>query len=80
MELIIDIDEDDYEYMKNGYVPSTFNTFSVIKNGTPLDDTLDKIRAEINQYNRKPSHYPVDMISIETVLQIIDKYKAESEE
>lgn len=38
MKLIIDIDKDDYEYMKNGYVPSTFKTFSVIKNGTPIPD------------------------------------------
>lgn len=36
MKLIIDIDKDDYEYMKNGYVPSTFNIFSIIKNGTLL--------------------------------------------
>ncbi len=41
----------------------------------PIDDVLDKIRTEIEQYNRKPSHYPVDMIKIETVLQIIDKHK-----
>jgi len=38
MKLIIDIDENDYENMKNGYVPSTFNTFSAIKNGTPIPD------------------------------------------
>lgn len=44
-------------------------------------DTLDKIRAEIMQYNRRPSHYPCDMISIGTVLQIIDKYmKSEGKE
>ena len=36
MRLLIDIDKNDYEKMKNGYVPSTFNLFYVIKNGTPL--------------------------------------------
>jgi len=36
MKLIIDIDKNDYENMKNGYVPSTFNLFYVIKNGIPL--------------------------------------------
>ena len=41
---------------------------------------LEQIRAEIEQYNRKPSHYPVNTISIETVLQIIDKYKEEQTE
>lgn len=42
-------------------------------------DVLDNIKAEIEQHNRKPSHYPIDMISIETVLQIIDKYRERSE-
>ena len=41
---------------------------------------IEKIRAEIEQYNRQPSNYPVDKINIGTVLQIIDKYtKGESE-
>ena len=40
-----------------------------------LNAVLDKIQTEIYQYNRNPAHYPVDMINIETVLQIIDKYK-----
>lgn len=30
MKLIIDIDENDYEYMKNGYVPHSFNMFMEI--------------------------------------------------
>ena len=38
---------------------------------------LDKIRAEIKHYNLRPSNYPCDMISIGTVLQIIDKYRGE---
>ena len=38
MKLIIDIDKDDYEYMKNGYVPHSFNMFYAIKNGTPIPD------------------------------------------
>lgn len=38
---------------------------------------LEQIRAEIEQHNRRPSHYPCDMIGVGTVLQIIDKYKTE---
>ncbi len=38
MKLIIDIDENDYEYMKRGYVSSTFNIFNIIKNGTPIPE------------------------------------------
>lgn len=36
--------------------------------------TIEKIKAEIEQYNRRPSHYPHGMISIDVVLQLIDKY------
>lgn len=42
---------------------------------TTADDVLDKIRAEIKEYNIRPSNYPCDMISIGAVLQIIDKYR-----
>jgi len=45
----------------------------------PTVDVFDKIRDEIEQYNRLPYHYPCEMISIDTVLHIIDKYKTESE-
>ena len=38
-------------------------------------DVLEQIVDEIEQYNQKPSHYPVNTISIKTVLQIIDKYR-----
>ena len=72
MKLIIDIDEGDYKWIKDHVM--TVNE-QRIANGIPLD----KIRAEIEQYNLRPSHYPCDMISIGVVLQIIDKYIAESE-
>ncbi len=41
-------------------------------------DVLKQIEAEVMQYNRCPSHYPVDMISIATILHIIDKHKTKS--
>ena len=40
----------------------------------PIKCDIEDIKAEIEQYNQQPSHHPVDMISIETVLRIIDKY------
>lgn len=43
----------------------------------PYMDMLDKIKSEIKHYNLQPSNYPCDMISIGTVLQIIDKYRGE---
>ena len=45
-----------------------------------LVDVLDKIRAELKQYNENPANYPVDMIKIADVLQIIDKYRTSSNE
>ena len=41
---------------------------------------LNKIKAEIKQYAQQPAHYPVNMISIATVLQIIDRHKTESKD
>ena len=77
MKLIIDIPEIFYqnENENKGYVSDLKRNIvwdAMIK-GTPLDD----LRAEIEQYNRRPNHYPVDMISISTVLEIIDKYRNE---
>ena len=47
MKLIINIDEDYVKIInKNG---ASNYPEEVIKNGTPLDDVLDKIRAEIDQ-------------------------------
>ena len=40
-----------------------------------LQNAIDNIRAEIEQYNLQSSHYPCDTISIAAVLQIIDKYR-----
>ncbi len=48
-----------------------------IGNNSNINEILGKIRAEIEGYNRNPAHYPVDMISIENVLRIIDKYDVE---
>lgn len=36
MKLLIDINKKDYEYMKDGYVPHTFNMFYAIKTGIPI--------------------------------------------
>ena len=36
LKLIIEMHEDDYDMMKIGYVPPTFNIFSVIRNGIPI--------------------------------------------
>ena len=47
-----------------------------------INDVLDKIRAEIKALsNANPSYWHSgDMVDRDDVLEIIDKYKAESEE
>lgn len=45
-----------------------------------INKVLGQIKDEIEQHNRRPSHYPCDMIGVGTVLQIIDKRMTESEE
>lgn len=53
-----------------------------ISNGKEFkqEPILDKISSEVEQYNLRPSNYPCNMISIGTVLQIIDKYRGEEDE
>lgn len=79
MKLIIDISEEDYNNIEpffNGQtIKGGFNLFKaleIIKNGIPLDDLIAEIE-EIAAY---------DGIYIDRayVLEIIDKYIAESEE
>ena len=45
-----------------------------------INKVLGQIRNEIEQYDRRPNHYPCDMISIGTVLEIIDKHMTEIED
>ena len=71
MKLIIDINEDDYEYMKNGYVPHSFNMFYAIKNGI----SLDKIRTEIEQIaDEEREHDEKWAIGLRYAVKIIDNY------
>ena len=51
------------------------NNLILIKNGTPLDDVLDKISAEIEEIETYDGLY----IDRAYVLEIIDKYKGEQE-
>ena len=82
MKRIIDITEEDYNniepFLNGQTIKGGFNLFKaleIIKNGIPLDD----LRAEIEGL----TYYWCEVHPrsvIDDVLQIIDKYKAESEE
>lgn len=92
MKIVIDIDEDVFTRLfDNGtedYAIVNDDLFTVarsIRNGTPLPDHLNKIRAEIMQldydledidfdYNDMALTDEVHMICREEVLQIIDEY------
>ena len=85
MKLIIDIPEEMYAQIINedGIDTTLIPYKDIIKNGTPLD----KIRAEIEELDGKyvigdyatyGEHSP-KYVKLMEVLQIIDKYKAESE-
>ena len=52
MRLLIDIDENDYEQIKNGYVPSTFNMFYIIQNGTLLPKEYGRL-VDADAYAKK---------------------------
>ena len=94
MQLVIDIDEEDFEIMKHNIAAnnplcplSQEEVVAKIANGTPLCgkmQVLDKIRAEIEeQVLESLSDGGDDWFAAEKVnecLEIIDKYKVESEE
>lgn len=73
--LVIKIDEEKYKRLldkKQRYVGMTKYELT-IANGTPFDDVLDKIKAEIEDYCER-SNITCDS-SISACLDIIDKYK-----
>ena len=92
MKLVIDISEEFYDGLFDESYDSIRNIplehivlVRKIKNGKPLDDVLDEIMAEINELysyvefdeNIKTSF---NMVRLEEVQKVIDKYRAESEE
>ena len=75
MKVVVEMDERDYNTMKKGLL------IVGVKDGKPLDNVLNDIKAEITDksylsYDDNPRH----IIDESWVLDIIDKYKAESEE
>lgn len=79
MKIVIDIDEYDYKLIQGNNCCGvlSYEIYNAIKNGIPLD----KIRAEIEHVKDNPLFGMVSKDTIlEVILEIIDKYKAESEE
>ena len=82
MQILIDIDEDTYNDIKKGKIYSSFRdvpleSVNAIANGTPLDD----LRAEISKLQTYKCFEDTEkLVALDEVLQIIDKYKAESED
>lgn len=74
MELVINITEEDYNNI------DLFKALKIIKNGKPLDDVLDKIRAEIDKiYEREGSSFDC-LNALDELKEFIDKLHEESEE
>lgn len=92
MKLIIDIDEGDYHRIASGFgqEEDALLLEKIFENGTPIPDNatvcdIEQIRAEIEQTadNYNPMRDAFDggyVMAIKDVLQIFDKYTAESEE
>ena len=83
MKLIIDIPEEDYNFVKKQVTDGITNPLKIcIANGIPLD----KIRAEITNIpitdtdGHSNNWYREPQAIINDVLLIIDKYKAGSED
>ena len=78
MQIVIDIPEERYKHIQEEqWLPNRLLIEKAIANGTPLDD----LRAEIERLHYHPK---LDFIKndevVDMALDIIDKYKAESED
>ena len=75
IELIIKIPEEEYKIIKAGKAPMTW-VEHLIKNGTPLNDVFDKIKAEIREFSVVGESGTYRIMTY-IVNQIIDKYRGE---
>lgn len=86
MKLIIDIPEEDFEWINTHLYTTDFQTtkrlYESVRNGTPLDSVIEDIKAELTKdyVDDNPDNFRYTTVMLKDVLAIIDKYKAESEE
>ena len=77
MKLIIDIDEDYYKAIwENGYIYDEDNEdiAKIIKDGTPLEDELDKLKEKINSED-VDCQYEYDYVysgGLQKAIEVID--------
>ena len=78
IDLVIKIPEDEYNIIKNSEKSNRPMVWveHLIANGTPLEKIRERVELEKLGYPPSAGYYKAIM----KVLQIIDKYKAESEE
>ena len=77
IKLVIEIPKDLYEITKAKVDKNMTNSLfaiSIVHHGIPLNDVLDKIEAEIKETRKRRN------VGVMECLDIIDRYKAESEE
>ena len=90
MKIMVDIDENVFTRLFDNGIEvcaivndDLFKIAESIRKGKPFDVVLDKIKAEIEMEKLEDSSnfcIKAHNYAVESVLQIIDKYKAESEE
>ena len=75
MKLIIDIPEKGYKKIKEYFANDDYGHPSdlAISKGIPLEEELEKIKAEIEKHNI------ADFIAVQSVLDILNKYISELE-
>lgn len=77
MQMVIDIPDNKYQWIKDNPLTYDNEYCEAIRKGTPLDEVLDKIRAEIEAIIGEKGMDDYDYCSgLICARKIIDKYKA----
>ena len=72
MKLVIDIPDDIWGKVKDGYVPLGISKH--LQNGTPLEKVLEDIKAEINRKANSGQWSEATVYGMQKALTIIDKH------
>ena len=86
MKLVIEIPEDEYNYIKNGYPDGEDGeryAYMIKRTAIPLKEVFEDIKGEIEEFAKNPDFGDLSVgasAGAVKAIEIINKYNGESEE